>query len=103
MPRAVLAASRRRRRRDAGGSRILQRRASRAVVRPLVPRQTWRMEARGTDRPAAGSVPGGVVASVWLAVALGPLNSSMIAVALVSLQRDFGVSSAAVTPLISAF
>jgi MFS family permease len=61
------------------------------------------MVAHRTDPPALGSVPRTLVVSVWLAVALGPLNSSMIAVALVSLQRDFGVSLAAVTPLISSF
>src|SRR3954447_18056300 len=60
------------------------------------------MPGRRTDAPAHGSVPRRVVASVWLAVALGPLNSSMIAVALVSIQRDFGVSLAAVTALISS-
>ena len=48
-------------------------------------------------------MPRALVVSVWLAVALGPLNSSMIAVALVSIQRDFDVSLTELTILISSF
>ncbi len=38
-----------------------------------------------------------------LGTILNPLNSSMVAVALVSMQRDFGVSISTVTWVISAF
>ena len=41
-----------------------------------------------------------MVASVSLGTLLNPLNSSMIAVALVNLSADFGVSLATVTWLV---
>jgi MFS family permease len=44
-----------------------------------------------------------MVASVSLGTLLNPLNSSMIAVALVNLSGDFGVSLATVTWLVTAF
>lgn len=51
----------------------------------------------------ARRVPARMVAAVCLATLLNPLNSSMIAVALVRLRDDFGVRVADVSWLISAF
>ena len=47
--------------------------------------------------------PGRVVAALSLGTVLNPLNSSMIAVALVSLQHDFSVDVATVTWVITTF
>lgn len=51
----------------------------------------------------AAAVPPRVVATLALGTLLNPLNSSMIAVALISLDREFGVGVAAATWLISGF
>jgi MFS family permease len=53
--------------------------------------------------PVIGSVPWRVVAGLAVGNLLNPLNSSMIAVALVSLSGDFGVSLGTVTWVVSAF
>ncbi|WP_213454489.1 MFS transporter [Rhizomonospora bruguierae] len=57
------------------------------------------MAIAGT-RPA---VPPSVVSALALGTLLNPLNSSMIAVALISLDREFGVGVGSVTWLISGF
>ncbi|SDT67770.1 MFS transporter [Jiangella sp. DSM 45060] len=54
-----------------------------------------------TQRP--GGVSNRLLLTLSLGTVLNPLNSSMIAVALVSLQRDFGVSIATSTWLASGF
>lgn len=53
--------------------------------------------------PAAQPVPPRTVAAIALGTLLNPLNSSMIAVALVALQRAFGVGVAASSWLVSGF
>jgi len=53
--------------------------------------------------PEAALIGWRPVAAIGAGTLLNPLNSSMIAVALVSLRRDFGVSAAAATWLISGF
>jgi MFS family permease len=50
-----------------------------------------------------GSMPWRIVAGLAVGNLLNPLNSSMIAVALVSLSGDFGVSLGTVTWVVSAF
>lgn len=57
--------------------------------------------ARGSDR--LGGVPPRLIGTLAFGTTLNPLNSSMIAVALVRLQRDFGVGVATSTWLISGF
>lgn len=52
---------------------------------------------------AAPVVPRRIVATILLGTLLNPLNSSMIAVALVRLQRDFDVGLVTVTWAVSAF
>lgn len=51
----------------------------------------------------AGRVPTRLLLTLSLGTLLNPLNSSMIAVALVSLQRDFGIGIATTTWLASGF
>ncbi|MBV9894952.1 MAG: MFS transporter [Chloroflexi bacterium] len=53
--------------------------------------------------PVMASVPWRIVAGLAVGNLLNPLNSSMIAVALVSLSGDFGVSLGTVTWVVSAF
>lgn len=53
--------------------------------------------------PGPGGVSNRLLLTLSLGTALNPLNSSMIAVALVSLQRDFGVGIATTTWLASGF
>ena len=53
--------------------------------------------------PRAARVPRRLVGTILLGTLLNPLNSSMIAVALVPLQGDFGVTLAAASWLVSAF
>ena len=56
-----------------------------------------------TDAPPDNARTGWAVASLSLGTLLNPLNSSMIAVALVPLQRDFQVSVTTVTWVITSF
>ncbi|MGH1526192.1 MFS transporter [Leifsonia sp. L25] len=56
-----------------------------------------------TDAPPDNTRTGWAVASLSLGTLLNPLNSSMIAVALVPLQRDFQVSVTTVTWVITSF
>jgi len=63
-------------------------------------------ERAGLSGPAPGAaprVPARVVGTVMLGTTLNPLNSSIIALALVSISRDFGTSLAAAGTLVIAF
>lgn len=53
--------------------------------------------------PAEGRIPPPVTLSILLGTVLNPLNSSMIAVALIPLARDFGATLPEITWLISGF
>lgn len=57
----------------------------------------------GAGRDRLGGVPPRLVATLALGTTLNPLNSSMIAVALAVLQREFDTSVADVTWLVSGF
>ena len=61
------------------------------------------MPRSGERARPTGSVPARLVAAVCLGTLLNPLNSSMIAVALLRLRDDFGVTVTTVSWLISAF
>jgi MFS family permease len=59
--------------------------------------------ARGESARSPARVPRAIVAAILLGTLLNPLNSSMIAVALVRLRDDFAVTLATASWLVSAF
>jgi MFS family permease len=59
--------------------------------------------AASEHRPPAARVPRALVGAILLGTLLNPLNSSMIAVALVRLREDFAVTLATASWLVSAF
>src|SRR5947209_197468 len=59
-------------------------------------------DSSSSDRPS-DRIPPRLVTAIGLGTLLNPLNSSMIAVALLPLHSDFGVSIATVTWLVSGF
>ncbi|WP_417563147.1 MFS transporter [Microbacterium sp.] len=65
------------------------------------PRRSDASGARGQD--ASARRIGWTVAALCLGTTLNPLNSSMVAVALLALQRDFGISIGEVTWVITVF
>jgi MFS family permease len=89
------------------GRSVRQRSRTAAVVRT---RKRWRMTTPSHRKGAEalsgardGALPRRLVGSVLLGTLLNPLNSSMIAVALVTLGTDFRVGAATATWLISGF
>jgi MFS family permease len=60
-------------------------------------------QGRGESARIPTRVPRAIVGAILLGTLLNPLNSSMIAVALVRLRDDFGVTLATVSWLVSAF